>query len=248
MISHDYKAIYLHIGKTGGVSIERMLIDEERDANITNRDIMFGYDKGEGIYLQHATAAMTRQLVGDKMFDEYYKFALVRNPYSRMLSAYHYLYKQHEKRFGSFAGYIKALPDIVNKPQVQKASHHIPQTFYTHIDGVQVCDYVGKFEDLPLSIEPVRAHLNIENKLEKHNASRRVNWSRRSAASYYSKPMQQIMKEVFASDFEAYQYSTDPKDIPHDFWKANLKAAKIVSKPYVNKGRRLAKRLKNKLR
>jgi hypothetical protein len=233
VIDHNKKAIYLHIGKAAGTSIEKMMSPEKHDAMVADRHLMFGYDKEEGLYLQHASAETTRRLVGEAVFRQYYKFTIVRNPYSRMLSVYHYLIDQHKQQFGSFQAYIEALPGIVDSPQTQKGSHHIPQTFYTHIDGEFICDYVGKFEELPVSIEPVRVQLDMENSLQKHNARRSQNWSRRPVAYYYTSSMRQIMQEIYADDFACFDYSTDPKDIPWPFWEEHFNRAKNRLRPYV---------------
>ncbi len=235
MIDHTREAIYFHIGKTAGSSIEKLLINEARDASVVNRTILYGYDDEEGIFLQHASAEMIRRLVGATVFEQYFKFTIVRNPFTRALSVYHYLIDQHKQQFGSFRGYVEALPGLVADQRLQKGSHHAPQTLYTHIDGDYICDYVGKFEDLPQSIIPVQIQLNIDTALKKHNAYRSINWSRKSVASYYTDSMIKIMREVYADDFFYFDYSTNPKDVPFSFWRAKLRAAKPVIKPYIPK-------------
>ena len=63
------------------------------------------------------------------------------------------VHKRHKrndiKQYKDFRGYIEALPSIVEEQIALKGSHHIPQTCYTHVDGEFICDYVGKFEELP---------------------------------------------------------------------------------------------------
>lgn len=233
MIDHDKQAIFLHIGKTAGSSIEQLLHAKPLNAMVANRNVMFGWDEEEKIYLQHASAATTRHLVGEEIFDQYFKFTIVRNPYSRLLSVYHYTIKQHQAQYGDFRGFIRAVPKLLESETAQKGSHCLPQTAYTHIDGEKVCSYIGKFETLPLSMEPVRARLNIQTPLTRVNTHRAINWSKRSVASYYDPDTITIMQDLYAGDFELFEYSTDPKDIPYSFWNTQMNNVKTVLRPYI---------------
>ncbi len=64
-------AIYIHIAKCGGTSIAKTLFNVEKVSHRTVRD----YQK----------------IFSPEDFNRYYKFTFVRNPWSRMLSAYSFL-------------------------------------------------------------------------------------------------------------------------------------------------------------
>jgi hypothetical protein len=231
LISHELKAIYLHIGKTAGTSVENLLHHQPLDASVANRELLFGYDKEERIYLQHANAKTTQRLVGEKVFQDYFKFTVVRNPYTRMLSVYHYLIDQHSKQFGSFEGYIHALPKLLSQPLA--GSHHSPQTDYTHIDGNFVCDHVCRFEELPFSFNPVVIELNLNKGLSRENNQSSKKWKMRSVASYYSPSMRQIMQDLYEGDFISFRYSENPQDIPYSYIKTYANLAKRKIKPKI---------------
>jgi len=212
MVFHEHKCIYFHIGKTAGVSVERWLRDEPRDARIADYASMFGWDPKEGIYLQHATPSLIQREVGQETFDRYYKFTVVRNPFARLVSVYYYLYDQHVKQFGAFEDYVEALPSLVNSKACAKGSHHIPQVYYTHIDGENICNHIAHFETLPDSLTPVCNHLGLTTALPKHNIYRHKQRKNQSIDSYYTSSMTEIVVQVYESDFETFGYSKDPGD------------------------------------
>ena len=75
MVHHDYKLVFIHLTKCAGSSIVRTLDFHPVDG------------PGGG---HHAEASYIKQVVGDKIWNEYFKFTVVRNPYSKMVSLYRY--------------------------------------------------------------------------------------------------------------------------------------------------------------
>ena len=73
MINHDYRCIYIHIPKTAGNSINRVFGVQWRD----HKDL----------------ASYAAEQPGE-VIEQYYKFAIVRNPWARMLSDYNYQKKK----------------------------------------------------------------------------------------------------------------------------------------------------------
>ena len=69
MISHQYKCIFIHIPKTGGTSIE----------NVLRQDKTKGSDH-----------SLLKDYSNYSIFDNYFKFAVVRNTYDRIWSIYSY--------------------------------------------------------------------------------------------------------------------------------------------------------------
>jgi hypothetical protein len=172
---------------------------------------MFGFDKKRKIYLQHATAETMREICGNDVFSAYYKFSVVRNPFERTVSVYHYLKKHHDIEFGSFENYVHQLPELLRQESIQNGSHHLPQLRYTHIDGQCICDYIARFESLPHSLNPVRKAVSIDKPLEKHNYDPSKAWKKRSASEYYTENMIEVMLDVYAEDFALLGYSQIPE-------------------------------------
>ena len=77
-INHTHKFIFIHIPKNGGTSIRNSF-----DIN--------GYDKrvARKKYPHDGTMEI-RDYCGEEVWNTFYKFAVVRNPYDRLVSYYHF--------------------------------------------------------------------------------------------------------------------------------------------------------------
>lgn len=80
MISHKHKVIFIHIPKCAGSSVETAFGINVND-NQLNEENLFGWDNKNKIYLQHATPQqlIDLKILSPKIWDEYYKFVIVRN-------------------------------------------------------------------------------------------------------------------------------------------------------------------------
>jgi len=210
MIFHRYKAIFFHIGKTAGSSIEQMIAPGTRDPYLANRHEMYGFDEKLNIYLHHASCRTTRDIVDAEIFDSYFKFAIVRNPYTRMISAYYYLYDQNRELYGDFKDFIMALPELAAHPEKLRGSHQISQLHYTHLDGAQVADYIGRFEQLDVCIAEINARLGLEATLPTVNATQHPDYPARDKGAAYDDEMIAVMRNVYADDFTVYGYGDAP--------------------------------------
>ncbi len=82
LISHDHKFIFIHIGKTGGTSIEQVLCEHlDIDLKCTEK-------APDGEWWKHIWAKGMRRRVGEKLWNKYFTFAFVRNPFDMILSLY----------------------------------------------------------------------------------------------------------------------------------------------------------------
>ena len=82
LLSHRHRFIFIHIGKTGGTSIELALCRHLGvDLEETRRS-------PDGEWWKHIWARHLRERVGERTWDGYFTFAFVRNPYDMVLSLY----------------------------------------------------------------------------------------------------------------------------------------------------------------
>jgi hypothetical protein len=79
MILDEQKMIFVHIPKNAGTSIESIFLTPEYREK-------YPVSKIE----RHATIHEVKEVFPDK-YDSYIKFAVIRNPYDRMVSWYHYV-------------------------------------------------------------------------------------------------------------------------------------------------------------
>ena len=147
MISHSHRCISIHIPKSAGNSVNRA----------------FGVD-----WQDHKDIARHRAELPADVFNSYFKFAVVRNPWDRLLSDYNYqlrksrpaesklhLYDERGTR-RSFAQWVEAVlaqshpyPASSWGGDVSPGIHRFsPQLDWITIDGIQAVDYVARFESL----------------------------------------------------------------------------------------------------
>ncbi len=125
IISNSKRFIYIHIHKTAGTSIEHAF-----DPSLQWNDIILGSTKyGEEIqhiYRQrfrlykHSTAQECYDVVGAAVWDDYFTFATVRNPYSLAVSAFTYAQKVLDKVITSGRYSYENIRPLIKSGQMSK--------------------------------------------------------------------------------------------------------------------------------
>jgi len=187
------KCIYVHIPKAAGISINKAL---------------FG-NYGGG----HTTVRTYKRIFGPLTYKRYFTFTFVRNPYSRLLSAYRFLneggFKNNERewaernisKYQSFDEFVKKW---INEKSIWSYNHFKPQySFVCDISLKPEVDFIGKVESIDEDFEKVCNILEIENKLSVHNKSNAdtYNWKQ-----YYSNRSLLKVAEIYHHDFNIFNY------------------------------------------
>jgi len=154
MISHHHKCIFVHIPKNAGQSIEHVFLDLLGLKWATRAPLLLRYNDRPELgppRLAHLKADeyVRFKYLTQEMFDEYFKFAFVRNPWSRTVSIYKYFGYDKKSDFKSFL-----LGDFKNKFFEEKQWFVGPQSDFIYAeDGRLLVDYIGRFEDLQVNFE-----------------------------------------------------------------------------------------------
>ncbi len=202
-VFHNHRAIFLHIGKTAGFSIEKALGMESKDYREFDKDAVYGLNKG--VMTQHARLPYIEQFLTDEQVKEYFKFTVVRNPWDRMVSAYHYLYDFHLKKFGDFSTWLEHKYNMVVNNKHREGSHYTPQVEFTHQNGEQVVDYIGRFEQLDACFQYIREKLELDDAVLKTlNKSKH---RKKKYFDYYTPETVKMVEEMYASDIELFNYT-----------------------------------------
>lgn len=179
----DY--VFVHINKTGGSSIEAAL----------------------GVKLDHDTALEKRQRLGLDEWSRRFKFAFVRNPWDKVVS--HYLYRVRTNQTGlrddplEFGEWVRRSYGAKEPRYYDKPRMFMPQWRWISDDeGVQLVDFVGRFETLAADFERVRERIRCKGELPHRKRSERVPY-----ADYYDDEARRIVAEHFAGDVERFGYS-----------------------------------------
>lgn len=180
----DYdKVLFVHIPKTAGSSISKILYDNDLD----NWNRVWPRHHDPYSYLKEAN------LIDDSVFS----FAVVRNPYTRTYSCY----KQYNKTNQTNISFSKYL-DNIKQGKISTISPllHIPQSFYVvDQDTVQV-DRLYRFENLKELEEELGWTLGFYNV---------GNYMVESYIEDYTDEAIDMVQDFYSSDFINFAYSKD---------------------------------------
>ena len=195
-----YKCIYIHIPKNAGTSIQKILFPE--------------YPKvGHKSLLYH-------KLYNKKKFNDYFKFAFVRNPWDRLVSAYHFLIKgglnENEpgakrwaeqlriKGINSFENFVTSIPDSTFSCFFLNHRHLRPQYLWlTDEKGRLAVDFIGKIENFEFDIGFLKNNLGIinQNKQIKNNSTAHDYYK-----NLYTNRMKKIVEDYYKKDISLFGY------------------------------------------
>ena len=146
-------------------------------------------------------------------FDFYFKFAICRNPWDRLVSAFHFL-----KAGGMYSGdriwannnlaeyhnFSEFVMRWVNKKNIYRKIHFVPQyEFICDSKGVIAVDFLGEFEKIDEAFHFISSQLGLKGrKLMRSNTTARNTDYR----SYYGAREVEIVAEVYRRDIELFNY------------------------------------------
>lgn len=196
------KAFFFHIPKTGGVSIVSS-IDKECDLESPGH-ISFDY---------------ALKKYGSDFMNSCFKFAFVRNPFDRFVSAYHYLIQQDEnhkywkydkkisneiKNINDFCSFCNVFED---KKDINRYHHFKTINSLICKDDKIMVDFIGRYETFNQSFLELTKKLHIQNVvLEKKNSSLHDPWQK-----YYANNEKgvNLVRNFYKKDFDIFNYSRD---------------------------------------
>ena len=214
IISHKYKFIFIHVPKTGGTSIKHALIDRglldgKPDWRISKEDAKkYGLDeKRIKVWVGHLTAREQKKIVGEEIWNSYFKFAFVRNPWERTLAAYKYMLQN--------TGFWRAHPlkflcarVLSFKLWVQLKKRVLRQNkFLSDKEGNLLVDFVGRFENLQEDFNKACDRIGVtRTELPHVNKSEHKHYS-----CYYDKATRDVVEKIGKEDNKMFGYTFEGK-------------------------------------
>jgi len=190
-----HRCIFIHIPKTAGISVARSLLQTR---------------------IGHLSALDFQAVLGKEDFKRYFKFAFVRNPFTRLVSAYEFM------QAGGYGPVDQPIVEVVRRyktleafvfnyltPATAKAIRHFrPQHYFIcNSNHELMVDYLGHFEELDKDYEYIRQKIGVGEPLKKLNTTKT---KKNSLLEYY--PNQQLIDKVhsiYLKDFQLFNYTAD---------------------------------------
>lgn len=232
MISHQHKCIFIHISKCAGSSIESAFGIDISDNTEKNNRNLFGWNSTRQFFLQHATPQelLDGNFITQEIWDSYFKFIIVRNPYSRALSDYLWV-MQDLKIAGSFEEFLTmdaAFGKMKDKTEIAnyRADHLTKQIDYFFINGDEIrYDFVLRFENLQGDLNAVSTQLGLPSGF----FDKQINTSKKKYEHYsyfYSKAKRKLVENKYAADLQFLGYIFEDKSSIISIAKSFLKGNK----------------------
>lgn len=207
ILSHSQKFIFVHLYKTGGTSIRRCLekydtaykIRHWAKSKLTTKPVF-----NSPVADKHATAATIRETVGAELYDQYFSFCFVRNPWAWQVSLYHYILKtpghaQHQQ----FMGFENFDDYIVWRCQ---GNVHLQKDYLVDAQGQSIVNFIGRMENIHRDFKTVCENVGLESLTLPHLNQSVDQRKRKSYQAFYNSQTETMVAEAFKADIEFLEY------------------------------------------
>ena len=200
-VTSPVNATFIHMKKTGGTSVTRWLLQNTES---------FKFNK-------HAELPYVKK----RFKDHGILITVVRNPFDRLISWYHYYIKKTKARISAVNnGYkIKNSKKMQNKYNLEKNTKILEKyneigfngfarncNFGLQLYNAKQCDIVLQLENINEDFKQVQDLFGIDVPLPHTNRS-----SHRGRSELYDEETKEIVYEKYAKDFDYFGYTFDDK-------------------------------------
>ncbi|WP_419226892.1 sulfotransferase family 2 domain-containing protein [Alteromonas sp. OM2203] len=201
MLSTKHKFLFIHIPKTGGNAIQKVLLPFSDDKMVFTNDMHDGIDRFEirsqsiDIH-KHSSLEDYRSQMDKPTFEELLKIACVRNPWDRCVS---FFFSPHRGSVEWSENEFEAFIQSTVKPHA-----HFLKTSANATNYFDNIDFYIRFEHISEDFKTLCEKLQIDNLQLPHiNKSNRQSYQR----YYQNKKTIDLVADIFQDEIERFQYT-----------------------------------------
>lgn len=212
------RSIFIHIPKTGGRSLVTdlgfdQILSDFRTVKMAHKKLSFGHVYVGDILNVNKSFA--------DVFENSFKFAIVRNPYERCVSLFFYIkytqlgkkikHDEFEKYKNEFKTFCKRLNSVtpIGLYNVKNDSQANKQTSWVTYKGANFCDYIGKFEKYDESVKYIASKLKIKLPDKLSNIHENKTQKDFNYMDFYDEQSAKHVYSYYEVDFENFGYNED---------------------------------------
>jgi hypothetical protein len=219
LISHLHRFIYMKTLKTGGTSVEiyfeRYCTDpakefqalHERDSETSKWGVIGArgdrFVPGRTWY-NHMPAGRVRALIGPELWNSYYKFCVVRNPYDKIVSHFWHGLPPEKRLHLASADFDEVRRQF--QQWLTTADHPMDRTTFT-ISGLPVMNRYVRYEDLHAGLEDVCKNLGLPwepSLLGRFKSDKRLR--NEPYAKYYDRSSADLVGSLYQWEMQYFHY------------------------------------------
>jgi len=146
-------------------------------------------------YYEHMPALRVKKLVGDKVWDTYYKFCFERNPWDKVVSYYNW--KKH--------GQGRSVP--LFEEYVLQKTHRLPLDSRLYFDNeVSMMDDVFDYNNFMESFTDVCVRLQIPFCGQMPQEKTGINKKSTEYREYYTDETRELVRQIYCKEIKLMQY------------------------------------------
>ena len=204
IISHRHKFIFFAVPKTATHTIREALRQHTDDGD-WEQQVLYGkqfFPMPEIARLQHGhiSAEQIRPHLDADMWDGYFKFGFVRNPFDRFVSTCFFLNREDPTFANNAVSFMK---ERIGRERFQKRVLVRPQhQQLCWSNGDIALDYVGRYDSLQQSYDEICERIGFPGtKLGVKNSSKHSTFD-----TYYDADLRQRVASFYAEDLRIFDY------------------------------------------
>ena len=205
IISHKHKFIFIAIPKTGTHAIRFALRehmgeeDEEQVGLFVKKKLK--YESLSKINHGHISCIQAREALGEQVWNNYFKFTFVRNPWDRYISFCSFIHRENPKFQKTPELFLRRM---IDKPEIRQRILFRPQVeLICDNNNIPLVDFIGKYENLQEDYDKICKKIGVSSQvLEQLNAS-----NHKPFREYYNDSLFQKVNEFYNLDISTFNYT-----------------------------------------
>jgi len=226
ILSHKYNFLFIHIPKTAGTTISLRLqeiLDPNTDVFLSKGNVRpdnyidAGFDPDVRI-IKHSGVTALKASLGEQAFGKLFTFAVMRNPYSRFLSAFSFAKRKAIEYWDqpSIAPYRRRFRDWSIEDCLPALEEHAARTFafrpqVSFVPEPGNVTWLARFEHLEDDLRELtdRLSLPVLSKADKNPELRAPPDAWRSMPQ----TVKQAVADFYADDFRTFGYDVNDHEV-----------------------------------